>query len=302
MEMRHVRYFVAVAEELNFRRAAERLAMAQPPLSQQIRDLEAELGVTLFERSHRRVRLTPAGRVFLADARELLANAERATQRVRRAGQGELGRLTIGYTSLLPCPLFPEALRLYRVRFPEVEIVLRDLVTIEQMQQLHTNTLDISFAAYAAFALTSLEEEQLAQECIMREPLAAVVPARHHLVDAAPITLTALANESWIWFARPFDPSSYDHMMRLFEEAGFRPRVTQEVNQFQIVTGLIAAGLGVSLAPQSTAFLANDDVAYVDFAPPPPTLEFSVVWRREDQSPFVRAFLEVVRSIATLPA
>lgn len=300
MEIRHIRYFVAVAEELNFRRAAERLAMAQPPLSQQIRALEEELGVTLFERSHRRVQLTAAGRVFLADAYALLADAERATRRVRRAGQGELGRLTIGYTSLLPCPLFPEALRLYRARYPEVEIVLRDLVTIEQMQQLHTSTLDISFAAYATFALTALEEEQLVQECIMREPLSAVVPAQHHLAHAALITLASLAQESWIWFARPFDPSTYDHMMRLFEEAGFRPRVTQEVNQFQIVTGLIAAGLGVSLAPKSTAFLANDAVAYVDFAPPPPMLEFSVVWRREDRSPLVHAFLEVVRSIATL--
>jgi len=299
MELRHLRYFVAVAEELHFHRAADRLAMAQPPLSQQIRNLEAELGVVLFERAHRRVRLTAAGCIFLEDAREILARSEWAVRRLRRADRGELGHLTVGYTSLLHYPFFREVLRLYRDRYPEVEITLRDMVTIEQMQRLHANTLDISFAAYASFALTSLTRKELAHECILREPVVAVLPTDHRLARHVPIPLTALAGEPWIWFARPFDPMTYDYMMRLFEQAGFRPTVTQEVNQAQLFIDLVAAGMGVSLVPASAARPEGDGVVYLPIAEPAPTVEFDIVWRRDDTSPLVRAFIGVVRDTAT---
>lgn len=196
MEIRHLRYFVAVAEELNFRRAAERLFMAQPPLSQQIRDLEEELGVLLFDRTHRQVRLTVAGQVFLEDAYQLLAQVDRAKGRARRANKGELGQLTIGYTSFVHCPLFPIILQRYRALYPDVDIVLRDLVTIEQMKQLDTNALDISFATHAAFAFPSLEETQLAQKCILQEPVVAVVSRKHPLADQSPLPFASLASES----------------------------------------------------------------------------------------------------------
>lgn len=298
MELRHLRYFIAVAEEASFRRAATRLSMAQPPLSQQIHALEVELGCALFDRSHRQVRLTSAGRVFLADARDTLAQAEHAAWRAGQAGRGELGRLTIGYTSLLSCPLFPPSLQLYRARYPEVEIVLRDLVTIEQMRQLHTNTLDVSFATYAALALTAREEEILAYETILSAPLALVAPWDHPLVGHAHPPLTALADEPWIWFARRYDPTTYDHMMRLFADAGFRPRIVQEVNGLPVYLGLIAAGLGVSLLPLATEPLAGGAVAYVELAEPAPRVAFDVVWRRDDPSPLVGAFLRAVREAA----
>jgi len=272
--------------------------MSQPPLSQQIQKLEAELGVTLFDRSQRRVRLTTPGLVFLADAHNVLARAEEAKQRVQRAGRGELGQLTVGYTSLIHYPFVHNVLRLYRTRFPGVEIVLHDLVTIEQMRQLHTNSLDISFAAYASFALTALEQEQLAYECILREPAIAVLPADHCLAKRDAIPLLALADEPWIWFARPFDPTTYDYMMRLFEQAGFRPNVTQEVNQSQLVVDLVTAGLGVSLLPTSAAREPADGVVYRTIAAPTPMVEFDIIWRRDSTSPLVTAFRGVVREIA----
>lgn len=156
-----------------------------------------------------------------------------AIRRARRASRGELGRLTVGYTSLIHYPFFRDALRLYRARYPGVEVILRDLVTIEQLRQLHTSTLDISFATYASFAITSLELERLAHECILREPVVAVVPTDHRLAGHGPIQLAALANEPWVWFAHPFDPTTYDYMTRLFEQAGFRPIVAQEVSPAQ---------------------------------------------------------------------
>jgi DNA-binding transcriptional LysR family regulator len=300
MELRHLRYFVAVAEELSFRRAAERLAMAQPPLSQQIADLEREVGAALFDRSRRQVRLTPAGQVLLADARETLAQLERAAARVRRAGRGETGQLTIGYTSLISCPLFPPALQLYRARYPEVDIVLRDLVTIEQMESLQASALDVSFATYASLALTRGEEKRLAHEAILRQPLALVVARHHHRAAAPgePVPLSALAQEPWIWFARRYDPTTYDHMMRLFAQAGFRPRIVQEVNQLLVYLGLVAAGLGVSLLPAATAPMAGEGVAYLPLAKPVPLVEFDVVWRRDDPSPLVEGFLDAVRETA----
>lgn len=299
MELRHLRYFVTVAEELNFRRAAERLNMAQPPLSLQIRDLEEELGVSLFYRNHRTVQLTAEGRVFLEDAKQLLALSEQAVKRVQSAKQGMVGQLHIGYTSLIYNPLFPAVLRLHRTRYPKVELVLRDLVTIEQMQQLQTNTLDISFATHASLAITSMEQETLAQEPIWHEPLGALLPRNHALANQSSLTLMALANESWVWFARPFDPTTYDYMMRLFEQAGFRPRIIQEVNQQAIILSLVVAGFGVSLAPKSAPGLKESrDVVHIDLKEPTPTVEFNIVWRRNDPSPILRAFLETVREVA----
>jgi len=299
MELRHIRYFVAVAEELSFRRAAARLMIAQPPLSQQIQDLEMELGVQLFDRSHRQVRLTTAGQVFLTDAQNILNQAELASQRVQRAGRGELGRLTIGYTSLIYYPYFPDVLRSYHADFPDVEVVLRDMVALEQMQQLHTNTLDISFAAHAATTLNSQQRQELALESILREPLVAALPPNHRLAShVGAIPLAALADEPWIWFARSHDPLTYDYMMRLFEQTGFHPHVAQEVSQQQVFLGLVAAGLGVSLIPTSISRSIGNGVICRDIAPPTPMVEFNVIWRQDDSSPLVQRFLGIVRNMA----
>jgi DNA-binding transcriptional LysR family regulator len=183
-------------------------------------------------------------------------------------------------------------------QYPHVHIVLRDLVTIEQMKQLDSDVLDISFATHAKLAFPTLEETQLAQECILREPVVAVVPRDHHLAACSPLPFAALAQEPWIWFARQYDPTTYDYMTRLFEQVGFRPHVAQEVNQLQIVISLVAAGLGVGLVTASTQGLASQDVVYLDLVEPTPQAEFSVVWRKDDTSPLLQAFLTVVRECA----
>ena len=300
METRHLRYFVAVAEERNFRRAAERLVMAQPPLSQQIHALEKELGVQLFDRTRRQIQLTVAGEVFLADVYRLLAQIDAAKERAKRANKGELGQLNIGYTSFVHCPLFRVILQRYRMQYPDVDIVLHDLVTIDQMKQLDTNALDLSFATHAAMAFSSWEETQLLQECILREPVVAVLPKNHYLAERSPLPFAALADEPWIWFARQFDPTTYDYMVRLFEQVGFRPHVTQNVNQLQIVISLVAAGLGVGLVTASTERVASQDVVYLDLVEPTPWAEFSVIWRKDDTSPLLHAFLAVVREVAAI--
>ncbi len=297
MELRHLRYFVAVAEELNFRRAAERLYLAQPPLSQQIRDLEEELGVLLFDRTHRQVQLTVAGQIFLADAYHLLAQAEQAKKRAQRASQGELGQLIIGYTSFVHCPLFRIILQQYRAQYPDVNIILRDLVTIEQMKQLDTNELDISFATHASFAFPPLEETQLVKKCILQEPVVAVVPKNHPLVGRSPLPFVALARESWIWFARQYDPTTYDYMTHLFEQAGFRPNITQEVNQLQIFISLDAAGLGIGLVTVSAQASEDKDVVFLELVEPTPKADFSVVWHKDNTSPLLQAFLAITKAI-----
>ena len=299
MELRHLRYFVAVAEELNFRRAAERLSMAQPPLSQQIHDLEGELGGLLFYRTNRTVQLTAAGRVLLQDAYSILAQTDVAIHKVQRANKGELGQLTIGYTSLIYNYLFPDILRMHRTLYPDVEILLRDLVTIEQMKQLQTNTLDVSFATHASFAITSVEQETLVQEPILHEPMVALLPKDHALAGRTQLSLAELAHESWIWFARPFDPTTYDYMMRLFEQVGFRPNITQEINSPQIIMSLVAAGFGVSMAPKSIERSGESkDVVFLDLTEPTPIVEFNILWRRNDTSPVLQAFLDIVRRVA----
>jgi DNA-binding transcriptional LysR family regulator len=288
---------MAVAEERNFRRAAERLFMAQPPLSQQIQDLEREMGVQLFDRSHRQVELTVAGQVFLKDAAHILAEVEQAERRAKRASKGELGQLTVGYTSFFHCPLFPVIMHQYRMRYPDVEIVLQDLVTLEQMKQLDTNELDISFATHATLALTPKEETPLVQRLLLREPVMAVVPRDHRLAGSSPLPFAALANEPWIWFARQFDPTAYDYMINLFDQASFRPYVVQEVNQFSIVISLVAAGLGIGLIPVSSRQLANQEVVYLDLVAPTPMAEFNLVWRQDTHSPLVDAFLRVASDV-----
>jgi DNA-binding transcriptional LysR family regulator len=254
--------------------------------------------VLLFDRTHRQVQLTVAGQVFLEDTYRLLAQLEQAKQRAKRASKGELGQLTIGYTSFLHCPLFPIILQRYRTQYPDVDIVLHDLVTIEQLKLLDSNALDICFATHVSLAFSFGEETQLAQKCILREPVLAVLPANHRLASQSPLPFTALADEPWIWFARQFDSTTYDYMTYLFGQVGFRPHVTQEVNQFQIIISLVAAGLGVSLVTTSTERAQRQKVVYLDLVEPTPMTEFNVVWRRDNISPLLQAFLAVVKEVA----
>jgi DNA-binding transcriptional LysR family regulator len=289
MELRHLRYFVAVAEELHFGRAAERLFIAQPPLSQQIQQLERELGVTLFQRTSRRVQLTPAGEGFLRDARRLLAGLDEAAEGARRAARGETGWLGIGFAASATYDLLPAVLRDFRARFPDVSLSLAELNAAEQARALHERAIHVGFAR------PSVEDPEAVVGAVLREPFLAALPAAHPLAGASPLPLSALASEPFVSFPEQPRPSYAALVRDACAGAGFAPRVVQEVREMQTALSLVAAGLGVALLPDSVRHLRRDGVAYRALAHPAPRTELAVVSRRDDPSPALANFLGIVR-------
>ena len=293
MELRHLRYFLTVAEELHFGRAAERLCIAQPPLSQQIQQLERELGFALFHRAHRRVTLTDAGQLFLQEARDTLANLEKAAAHGRRVARGEAGWLGIGFVGSATYALLPKVLSAFRERYPGVELVLRELVSAKQAQALRERRIHIGFAR------PPLVDEDVISEVIVREPLLAALPATHALISRQTLPLTILAEEAFILFPRYLRPSYADVVIAACAEAGFAPNVVQETAEIHTAVSLVAAGLGVTLVPESVQNVQRAGVAYRCLEPPAPITELAAVYRREDSSPTLQAFLEIVRTIGS---
>jgi DNA-binding transcriptional LysR family regulator len=291
MELRHLRYFIAVAEELHFGRAAARLHIAQPPLSQQIRHLEEELGVPLFTRTKRRVQLTEAGQVFLAEARQTLAQAEQAVRAAQRAHRGEIGRLAVGFVSSATAEVLPAILRMFRARFPEVELTLHELVTSQQVHALRQGRLQMGFLR------PPVHDDALALETVLREPLVVLLPNTHDLASRRQIPLSALAHESFI--LPPHTPGFglRDHVQQVCQAVGFSPRVSQEALQFQAIIGLVAAGLGISVVPASVRLLRQQGVVYRALQDQTPLREMAIAWRRDDTSSVLQAFLGVVREL-----
>jgi DNA-binding transcriptional LysR family regulator len=294
VELRHLRYFVAVAEELHFSRAAEKLHIAQPPLSQQIRQLEQTLGVRLFERNHHSVLLTNAGQVFLEEARRILEQVENALLRVQNAQQGLVGWLDIGFVNSATATdtIIPDVLAVYRQRFPAVEVRLSEMYLQEQLQALQMQHIQVGFAA-------SLHQDiptEFDSEVIQRVPFLAVCAPQHRFASQPSVTLHALLNEPFIFCQRKSASDLYD---RIIQICGFSPRVTQEVSDIRMLLGLVAANLGVSLLPASAMTLHTQGIVYRPLADVPGdiTVETVVVWRREEISPLVQEFLVVVREV-----
>jgi DNA-binding transcriptional LysR family regulator len=289
VELRHLRYFVAVAEELNFTRAARRLHVSQPPLGQQIRQLEEELGVLLFERTKRRVSLTEAGRVFLEAAEGTLRQAETAAELARRAGRGEVGSLTIGFISSASYEVLPRMLRAYRARHPEVRLQLKQMATSRQVHALSERTLHLGFLG------ERLQEDWLEQHVVAREPLLAVVPTTHPLAGLERIRLEQLASEPFVMHPRRAAPKNYDRIVVLCQRAGFSPNVEQEALEMQTRAGLVAAGMGVSLLPASVRHLRIDGIACLPLEDEIDPVEIIATWRRDHSSPLLEGFLEITR-------
>src|ERR1051325_5213431 len=222
MELRHLRYFIAVAEELHFGRAAEKLCIAQPPLSQQIQQLERERGFVLFNRTNRKVELTAAGQLFLDEARETLAGLENAVHAGRRVAKGEVGWLGIGFVGSAPYQMLPRILSSYRERYPEVQLVFRELVSGRQVQALRDRRIHVGFAR------PPILEDDIVSEVIMTEPLVAALPEGHPLASKGAIVLRKWAQEPFILFPRHPSPSYGGFLISLCETAGFRPNVVQE--------------------------------------------------------------------------
>ena len=293
VELRHLRYFVVVAEELHFSRAAEKLQIAQPPLSQQIRQLEQILGVRLFERNYHTVTLTNAGRVFLEEARRVLEQMEYALSRVQDAQQGLVGRLDIGFVNSAPAAdtLIPDMLQIYHQRFPVVEVRLREMDLREQLQALQAQQIQVGFIASSQELPTEFDSE-----VIERIPFVAVFSSQHPFTLQPSIALRALANESFIFCHRQAAGVLYD---RLIQICGFSPHITQEVSDIHMVLGLVAANLGVSLVPASVMALRHQGVIYrpladldVDI-----TVQTVLIWRKKENSPLVQHFLAVAREV-----
>ncbi|HLK60431.1 MAG TPA: LysR substrate-binding domain-containing protein [Chthonomonadaceae bacterium] len=291
MELRHLRYFIAVAEELHFGRAAERLCIAQPPLSQQIRQLEQELGFALFTRTQRRVEITPAGHLFLDEARELLANLEKAVAAGRRVARGEVGWLGIGFVGTATYEFLPAVLSAFRERYPEVELVLRELVSAKQAQALRDRRIHVGLARPA------IQEEGIVSETVVREALVAALPESHPLAARERLSLPALAAEPFILFPRQPRPSYAEAILALCAEAGFRPHVVQETAEIHTAISLVAAGLGVTIVPASVQSAHWQGIAYRHFEAPQPMTELTAAYRAGETSPIVHAFLKIARAI-----
>jgi DNA-binding transcriptional LysR family regulator len=267
MELRHLRYFIGVAEELHFGRAAQRLGISQPPLSQQIRALEADLGVALFERSSRRVALTAAGRLFLVEARRTLAQADHAILVARRAELGEIGELTVGFSTSAPfTAIVSQALFSFRQRYLGIRLLLNEMARDAQVEALAAEELDVAFVR--GFALPVLPPGIRALPLI-EEPLLLAMRAGHPLADLdRPIRITDLAGEPFVLFGRERGSGFNEHVALLCRRAGFEPHIAQEASGLATLLGLVAAGFGITMISTSLGALHTDNIVYRTLAEP----------------------------------
>lgn len=292
MELRHLRYFVVVAEELHFGRAAERLHLSQPPLSMQIKALESEIGLQLFDRNRRKVELTPAGAVFLREARDILGRIEQATAAARRAGRGEVGELSVGFITIADYNVLPLVLSEFRNRYPDVRLNLREATTDAQLRDLAARRIDVGFM------LSPVQDDRLATQPLLQEPLVVALPERHPLAQGrGPLSLALLADAPFILIPRHMAPGLYDDVVSFCRSAGFSPRMEQEAVQMQTIISLVSAGLGVALIPESMRNLGRTGVVYRSLREKSPQTQIVVAWRKDDNPPALRHFLNAVNSV-----
>ena len=292
MELRHLRYFVVLAEELHFGRAAKRLGISQPPLSQQIRALELDLKALLFERTNRRVELTPAGRALLVEARATLDQAERAVSIVGRAQRGEIGDLKVGFAPSAPLiSPFTATVVAFRNALPGIRLVLNEQVTTDQIDALLERRLHIGFIRSPS--TPDLPEALVAIE-LYREPLAVFIQAKHPLARRGrSVPLKALAEEPFVFFPRGSGTSLYDQVLAMCRKAGFAPRIDQEARGNATILGLVSVGLGVSILPASLRGISVANVACLAISPGSPLTSMWLIHRRHDQSPASEAFVKL---------
>lgn len=292
MELRHLRYFVAVAEELHFGRAAARLHTAQSSLSQQIRDLEEDVGIQLLYRTKRQVHLTDAGRAFLAEARLILKQTGQAVRLAQRADRGEIGRIGIGFVPSADCISFPEVLKSFKKSHPEIAIDLRNLSGAEQIRALKQGDIDIGFLRPPG------ADAAIASEIIIRERFVAALPTRHPLLTKRKVAVNDLVKEPLLLCGRQQAPLQHDAVITLFRGANLAPNVLLETDHIQTILGLVAAGVGVAVLPASVENLRAPGLAYRPLEGSGPVLEMSVAYRRNDPSQVLSEFLSVVRELA----
>lgn len=292
-DFRQLRYFVAVAEELSFTRAALRLHLSQPPLSQQIQSLEQDLGVRLLERSKRQVKLTEPGRVFLDQARQILAKADEARGQVTAAAAGYSGHLRLAYTvSVSFHPALPRTLLRYGQIAPRVGLKLVEMYTEPQFAALLADEIDAGFVR--SEPVHAQDARRLRLNVIDREPLLLAMPARHPLAGRSSIRLAEVAGDSFVSQPRDLAATLYDRLVTLANNAGFHPSIVQHAQQINGLLALVAAGLGLALVPASLRAVRLGGVCYVPLEDPDAFLLLAVACRADDQSPALQQFLATV--------
>ncbi len=290
MELRHLRYFVAVAEHLSFGRAAERLHISQPPLSRQIRALEDELGAPLFSRTRRSVRLTAAGAALLPEARRLLRDADALQAGARRLAAGAVGTLALGFISVAAYNLLPQLAPEFRRRHPGIKLVLQEATSDVQLGALAQGELDVGLV------LPPVEAPGLEYAPLLHDTLVAALPAGRG--GKGPVAVGALRHEPFILFPRRVGTSLHDAIVGVCRRAGFAPRVAQEAIQMQTIISLVAAGMGIALVPAALRKLRRAGVVYRPLTDRAARVEIGVAWRAADDAPAVQAFVGLARATA----
>lgn len=288
MELRQLRYFVAVAEDLHFGHAAERLRIAQPALSRQIQSLERELLVQLLFRNRRRVQITPAGQVFLDRARVVLARAEDAVLAAQRASGGVSGSLNLGFVGSATYDVLPAVLRSFRQAAPHVELTLSEMNVHTQLEALIEKRIDIGLLRLPA------KTEGLVFRTIAREPLYVALPGSHHLAQMPSLRLSALAGEAFVLYPDHPRPSWTEFVIGLCQQAGFRPIIVQRTVEIQTTLSLVAAGMGVSIVPKCVGNVMRKDVVFRRLIGVRARTELLAAYREKDPSPVVQTFLKVL--------
>ncbi len=291
-ELRQLRHFVAVAERLHFGRAAQALHMSQPPLSRSIQDLERRVGARLLSRTRRKVELTPEGARFLAEAKRLLGQLERALLEVGSMAAGAGGRLRLGFVSLADFGVLPGLLKAFKAARPGVALALREMLSPEQAAALAAGELDFGL-------LLPPVPGELEHLVVQRERFLAALPARHRLArGAGKLSVRELAEEAFVMAPREIAPGLHDSVALLAARAGFSPRVAQEAIQMQTVVSLVSSGLGVAIVPASVSNLGRRGVVYREIADAHPKLDLWLAWPRGTLSAAGREFLAPARDVA----
>jgi DNA-binding transcriptional LysR family regulator len=292
MELRQLRYFIAVAEERHFGRAAQRLHMSQPPLSMQIKALERELGVLLLERTSRRVALTDAGRAFLERARTILDAVEEAREVARGAEQGMQGRLEVGFISSASLSLLPPSIRLFRERFGGVELGLKELTSAQQIDALYEGGIRVGLVRLP------LRAPGIRFEPVLEERLVVALPSGHALEGLDRLSLETIADLPLIFFTRQLIPGFHAQIVELFQRVGAFPKVAQHAVHLQTIVGLVASGVGIAILPSSAQRVSREGVVYRVLDVPDATSWTGLAWVEGEESKLVKNFIGTVREAA----
>ncbi|MEO7915592.1 MAG: LysR substrate-binding domain-containing protein [Novosphingobium sp.] len=288
MELRHLRYFIAVAEELHFSRAAARLNVSQPPLSTQIRQLEEEIGAPLFLRTQRRVELTKAGEAFLIEAQRVMGILERGVALAREIGTGQRGTLRLGSVYSAIYAVVPQLLRALSARYPDIAVELAEMTVQQQIDALTNGIIDVGILR------SPVHDPRIETRLLFREGIVALVPAGHELAARGAIHVAELAPYPFLLSGIGLHSSFRQHVLGTFERLGVVPNIAREIGEIHSIISLVGAGLGVALAPATVSHIRVSDVAYLPILDEVPQIEVSLAWHRDVQLPALAALLELV--------